>query len=92
MDILPLIKDASVSGISLIAIIIGLTQFIKGLGVGGVYIKLTGFLIGFILGCSYQVYAHGVASDFPGWFTTILFGLIFGLGAPGVFDAAFRKQ
>ena len=92
MDFTFLLKDISVSGISLIAIAIGLTQFIKDLGVSGRGIKITGFLVGGVLGGSYQVLVRGVPNDFPSWFATILFSLVFALGAPGVFDAAFRDR
>jgi hypothetical protein len=87
-----LLKDASIAGISIIALTIGLTQWIKGLGVSGIYIKVTGFLVGLVLGFGYRVYSAGVPTDFNSWFLAILFGLVFALGGPGVFDAAFRKD
>lgn len=88
MDFAILVKDVSTNGISLIAVVIGLTQFVKGFGVSGLWIRLTAFLLGASAGVSYQVLAHGAPVTFPDWFRTVVFGLIFGLAAPGVYAAA----
>lgn len=92
MDFQFLFKDISVAGISLIALIIGLVQFIKGLGVSGVYIKVVAFLIGATLGGGYHVSIHGAPNDMASWLTAVVVALAFGIGAPSFYDAAFRNK
>lgn len=92
MDFQILFKDLTVAGISLIALIIGLVQFIKSLGVSGVYIKITAFLVGAVLGGGYHIAVHGVPNDTAGIFTAIVITLAFGVGAPSFYDAAFRDK
>ena len=74
-----------VNGIPLIAIIMGLVEFLKRLGITGKWSIVTSMLVGLFLGIGYQLSAKPPAS-FADWFGAIVFGLGLGLAASGLYD------
>lgn len=80
-------ENILVAGIPLLAVVIGLVQFIKGFGLSGNVVKLLSLTIGLLLGGAYQ-YSVAAPVDFAGWFQLTVFGLGLGLVASGLYDAA----
>lgn len=80
-------SDISVNGIPLLAVIIGLVQFLKEMGVGGKWLRASSALIGAVFGLLYQI-SIGVPVDFAGWFSAVVFGLALGITASGLVDVA----
>jgi hypothetical protein len=78
--------DIVVAGIPLLAIVIGLVQFVKGFGLNGNAVQVASLVIGLVLGIGYQV-SLAPPADFAGWFATVIFGLGLGLVASGLYDA-----
>ena len=86
MDFVTLFENATVAGIPLLVFVLAFVQWIKGLGVSGVYAKVTSMVIGLSLGIGYQL-TLSTPGDFAGWFAAVVFGLALGLGASGVYDS-----
>lgn len=83
-------ENILIAGIPLLAVVIGLVQFIKGFGLSGNTVKLLSLTVGLLLGGGYQ-YSLGAPVDFAGWFALVVFGLGLGLVASGLYDAAKGK-
>lgn len=79
-------ENIVVAGIPLLAIVIGLVQFIKGFGLNGNAVKALSLAIGLLLGGAYQ-YTVAAPVDFAGWFSIVVFGLGLGLVASGLYNA-----
>ena len=77
-----------VGSIPLIAVIFGLVEFFKSLGLKGRALTITSLLFGVAFGIAYQITAGGVPATFPGWFEAVIFGLAIGLVASGFYDFA----
>lgn len=86
MDFVTLFENATVAGIPLLVFVLAFVQWIKSLGVSGVYARVTSMAIGLALGIGYQL-TISTPADFAGWFGAVVFGLALGLGASGVYDA-----
>ena len=92
MDILSalqlVIKQGAEGGTVVVAVVMGLTAWCKtGLGLAGKVLTLVAMGLGLVLGMGYQLSALGVPHDFAGWFWVVLFGLVIGLTATGVYKA-----
>jgi len=74
-----------VAGIPLVAVIFGLVEFIKSLGLKGRPLTIVSLSIGLILGMLYKVAVSGFPVGFAAWFTVIFFGLALGLVASGFY-------
>lgn len=79
-------ENILVAGIPLLAVVIGLVQFIKGIGLSGNSAKVLSLVVGLLLGGAYQ-YSVAAPVDFAGWFELAIFGLGLGLVASGLYDA-----
>ena len=89
MDVLsPIFKDAVVAGVPLLALLIGLVQFIKGFNLQGTVVRVVSYVVGLLLGVGYNISVSGVPADFAGWFAVVVFGLGLGLVGSGIYDAA----
>ena len=80
-----LFENIEVAGVSLLAVTLGLVQFIKGFGLSGNIVKGVSLAIGFLLGLGYQ-FTTVPPVDFAGWFAATVFGLGLGLVASGVYE------
>jgi len=80
-------ESAVVAGIPLLAVVIGLVQFIKGFGIKGNWVRGLSAGVGLVLGVCYQV-SLALPADFAGWFAAVVFGLALGVIASGIYDAA----
>lgn len=79
--------DAMVGGIPLLAVVLGLVQFVKGFGVEGNAAKAVSMIIGLLFGVGYML-TQAMPADFAGWFAVVVYGLGLGLVASGIYDAA----
>lgn len=80
-------ENVAVAGIPLLAIVIGLVQFIKQFGLSGNIVRVVSMVVGLLLGIGYQC-SIAVPADFAGWFSVGVFGVGLGLVASGLYDAA----
>lgn len=80
--------------VSVILVVMGLTQFIKEkLGLSGSPAELLSFAIGFLLGGAYRLASlPALPADFAGWFGVVLYALAAGLVPSGLykFSTEFR--
>jgi hypothetical protein len=76
-----------VNGIPLVTLVIALVEWVKRFGVKGAWLNATSMLIGLVIGVAYW-YAQSPLGSFAEWFGAIVYGLMLGLGASGVYDAA----
>ena len=80
-----------VSGISLAAIIFGLVEFSKSLGLKGKALTVVSLLLGTAFGVAFKIAESGLPTGFAGWFAVIIFGLFLGLVASGFYDFADKR-
>lgn len=78
--------DYIINGVSLSAVVLGLVELLKGIGISGNKLTISAFILGLVLGTLYQVSIE-VPAGFSGWFGTVLFGLWIGLTATKGYDA-----
>jgi hypothetical protein len=76
-----------INGIPLLAVVIGLVEWVKRFGLEGKTLNLVSLVIGLVIGLAYQYSLMGEPS-FSGWFSAAIYGLALGLIASGVYDAA----
>lgn len=74
-----------IGGVPLTVVVFGLVEWIKKLGVKGVWVNVVSMTIGALTGIAYQ-FSVSPPVDFSGWFTAIVFGLGLGIMASGVYD------
>lgn len=96
-QVIALIAGASVQGVPLIIVVLGLVQYAKRLGIKGNRLLLVSMAIGLLLGAGFQSYKLASAPG-PGpataaaWYAAIfgvlIFGLLLGLVASGIYDVA----
>ena len=78
--------DASVVGIPLIAVVMGLVTWLsETFSLVGKQSLIASMLIGLILGGGFQL-SQATPADFAGWFAVIVYGLALGLVASGIYD------
>jgi len=81
--------QASVSGIPLVLVVMGLVEYFKRLGVKANALLVVSMVIGLVLGGGYQVATLTVPlATFAVWFGIVLYGLALGLVASGIYDVA----
>lgn len=78
-------QDVIVGGIPLVIFIFGLCELAKQLGVKGKKLRVVSALIGMVLGTAYRL-TLGMPKTYAEWFATVMFGMLAGLTASGIFD------
>ena len=74
--------------ISIIALVIGLTQWVKTrLNVEGQAAEIVSLLTGIVLGIGAKL-ALGLPTDYAGWFGVVIYGLAMGLVPSGLYKFA----
>ncbi len=83
-----------VKGIPLVAVIFGLVEMIKSLGLSGKIVTFISMFLGLLFGISYQIAQAGIPAGFADWFEIVIFGLMLGLVASGFykFTSARAKE
>lgn len=92
MDIQSFINTAVVAGVPLIFVIVGLVEWLKKLGVTGIWLTISSMVIGLLLGVGYYITVGRPPIGDPWlmwgyWFAVIIFGLAMGVVASGLYDA-----
>ena len=75
-----------IGGIPLVLLVFGMVEFIKKLGLAGVWLTLCSMLFGILFGIAYQVTVSGWPVTISEWIVTVTLGLAIGLTASGVYD------
>ena len=73
------------SGVSLVALVIGVVQVLKGTGISGRVVQVTAIVLAFVVFAGNK--AAEVYPQFKLWFDLIMTGL-YGVSACGLYDAA----
>lgn len=81
-------EEYIVGGISIMAVIMGLVQLVKKLGVSGNILILVSVLIGFVIGAVYKL--TGMYPQIAPWLELVIFALYMGLGATGLYSVGDR--
>ena len=77
---------ASVAGVPLLFVVMGLVQLLKDNGLARPYWFAAALVLGLVLGVGYQ-YSQAPLATFAGWFAAVVYGLGLGLVAAKVYDA-----
>jgi hypothetical protein len=85
------ISTLLVGGIPLTAVIFGLVEFSKKLGLKGRWLTIFSLALGLVFGTAFKIAESGVPATFAAWFAVILFGLALGLTASGLYDFANKR-
>jgi hypothetical protein len=67
-------------------VIIGIVAWFKSLGLQGNALSYAAFALGLAFGLCVR-YADAPMTDFPAWFVAVVFGLLCGLTATGIYKA-----
>lgn len=81
-----IINESMINGIPLILVVLGLVEWSKRLGVEGKQLQILSMLVGITLGILYQYSVFSLIT-FSDWFGAIVYGLVLGLSASGIYDA-----
>ena len=84
------LNDLLVGTIPLLAVVFGLVEFIKKLGVTGKLLTVLSMVIGVILGILYQL-SIKIPTNYTEWFVAAIFGLAIGLAASGFYDFISKR-
>lgn len=84
--------DASIAGVSIVFVVVGLTQWIKGFIAEESRYRTTAvrgasMLIGLVFGWGYMVSANGTPATFAQYFGNTVYGIGLGLVASGLYDS-----
>lgn len=78
---------AAVAGVPLLFVVLGLVEWIKGVGLKDpVWIRVASMLVGLLFGGGYMIAEAGVPDAFAGWFALVVYGIGLGLVASGIYD------
>ncbi len=76
-----------VNGIPLVVLVVALVEWVKRFGIEGKALNAVSMLIGAVIGVAYW-YAQAPLVSFADWFGALAYGLVLGLVASGIYDAA----
>ncbi len=79
--------EQAVNGIPLVVLVIALVEWVKRFGIEGNVLNAVSMAIGAVIGIAYW-YAQQPLVTFSDWFGAVVYGLVLGLTASGVYDAA----
>lgn len=82
------ISSLLVASIPLLAVIFGLVEFSKSLGLSGKALTVFSLILGLLFGLAFRIAMLGLPVAFSGWFEAVVFGLAIGLVASGFYDFA----
>jgi len=77
--------------VPLVAVIFGLVEFSKSLGLKGNALTIFSLVLGLAFGMAYKIAETGVPVGFASWFAAVVFGLALGLVASGFYDFADKR-
>lgn len=79
-------KVGAESGTTVLFIVLGLVQVWGRLGAAGKVQLLSSLATGLLVGGSFQIAALGTPALFSDWFAVVMYGLLMGLVASGVYE------
>lgn len=79
--------ELAVGGVSIVAVIVGLVEFSKQMGLTGRALTAAALGIGLAAGVAYRV-SVALPTTYADWFGAVVYGLALGLCAAGVNDWA----
>ena len=85
-DVREFLQAAAMNAAILTPLTLAIVTYLGKLGVAGKAQLAASMLVGAALGVSAQIASLGVPQDFAGWFALVLFGLVPGLTASGVYE------
>ncbi len=78
--------STSVSGLPLVLVVMGLVTWIsQAFNLAGKQSLIASMVVGLLLGAGFQI-SQAMPGDFSGWFAVVIYGLVLGLFASGVYD------
>ena len=81
----------ALSGSPLLVVVLGLVQYAKKLGLVGIVLNIISMVLGLAFGATYMI-ASAKPTDFLGYFLCIVYGLLIGLVASGVYEVINPPQ
>ncbi len=69
-----------------VMVILGLVTFLGKLGVKGIYQLISSMVLGILFGAGFMIAVLGWPASFAGWFSLIIYGLMLGLVASGIYE------
>ena len=85
-DITLFLKSAAINTAVLLPFIMAIVTFAGKMGVSGKPQLVTSLVTGFVLGVLVQAATIGWPSDWVGWLALVIYGLVPGLTASGVYE------
>jgi hypothetical protein len=82
--------DILVNGVSMMALVFGLVEFIKKFKVSGNWLILASAGIGLCLGVGFQI--AQMYPEFSKWFGVAVYGILVGLAASGAYDFINKRS
>ncbi len=79
-------QEYLIGGINIILLVFGLVEFVKKLGIKGVWLTLASLILGMLAGFAFRLVTVGLPVTYQDWIITVVFGLAMGLTASGVYD------
>lgn len=70
----------------LVLVVLGLVTLYGKFGLKGIAQLASAFATGIVFGAAFMIAALGLPKDFPGWFSVIIYGLMVGLVASGIYE------
>jgi len=80
------LETIMIAGVPLLAVVFGLVEFTKKLGLTGEKLTVVSMVTGLLLGVGYQISVSGLPVEFGAWFGVVVFGLAIGLAASGIYN------
>lgn len=81
--------EASVKGIPLVAVVVGLVTLLGKVGLKGKAQLISALVTGLVLGVLYQM-SLAMPVDFAGWFGAVVYGLGLGLVGSGLYETGLN--
>lgn len=85
-DFSELFKVSAEAGPTILLVVMGLVQMYGKFGVSGNMQLVSSLLTGLVFGGGFQMAVLGVPTEFAGWFSVSVFGILMGLVASGVYE------
>lgn len=79
--------ETLISGVPIVVVIVGIVEWLKKFGMGGVVLNAASMVVGIVLGVAYRHTEQPIV-DFTSALSAVIYGIVLGLVASGVYDAA----
>jgi len=69
-----------------VLVVLGLVTWLGKLGLQGIAQLISSMILGILFGAGFMIAVLGVPTAFAGWFSLLIYGLMLGLVASGIYD------